>query len=317
MRFLPSDVRRPISLAYLLARTSDTIADTNWIPAESRLASLHQFAERMAGETEAPLNFHRFAGPQTDQAEAVLLRGVNEAVESLDRLEPADRSQVQWVLSIIISGQELDLQRFASASKSNVVALTTASKLDDYTYRVAGCVGEFWTRVCLNHLSVEPALTVQEMIELSTRYGQGLQLVNILRDLPRDLQQGRCYLPLDQLDASGLVPADLLNRENEARVRPLFNRLLDQTNANLQAGWHYTNAYPRSAARIRIACALPVLIGWRTLALLRQSPILDPQVRVKVSRSETRRLTANTILRHAVPFLWRGLAKPHLHHALE
>ena len=27
----------------------------------------------------------------------------------------------------------------------------TADDLDDYTYRVAGCVGEFWTRITRQH----------------------------------------------------------------------------------------------------------------------------------------------------------------------
>ena len=38
------------------------------------------------------------------------------------------------------------------ASPEKIVALETPSELDDYTYRVAGCVGEFWTRICRIHL---------------------------------------------------------------------------------------------------------------------------------------------------------------------
>ena len=40
------------------------------------------------------------------------------------------------------------------------------------------------------------------------RYGMGLQLVNLLRDLPEDLANGRCYLPVaDPLDPAQLIPA--------------------------------------------------------------------------------------------------------------
>lgn len=312
LRFLPSNVRHPISLAYLLARISDTIADTTWVPPEDRLSTLKRFAGCVSGKVATPLDFSSIAANQSDQAEAALLRRADDSVELLNLLSEADRDLVQWVIAIIISGQELDLQRFATASNSNVVALSNRSELDDYTYRVAGCVGEFWTRICLRDLSSKPTVSESEMIELGVRYGKGLQLVNILRDLPRDLQQGRCYLPLDQLDEIGLNPSDLLNARNEAALRPVFDALLDQAHANLVAGWHYTNAYPRSAARIRIACALPILIGFRTLALLRDAPILDPKVRVKVSRSEVRWIMVQTFLRHPVECLWQGLAKPHI-----
>jgi phytoene/squalene synthetase len=47
---------------------------------------------------------------------------------------------------------------------------------------------------------------------------RGLQSINILRDLPKDLQAGRCYLPLDELAGAGLTPADLLDPAQEGPV---------------------------------------------------------------------------------------------------
>src|ERR1051325_2955229 len=44
IRFLPSALRRPIGLAYLLARATDTIADTTEIRAEVRLLQLQSLA---------------------------------------------------------------------------------------------------------------------------------------------------------------------------------------------------------------------------------------------------------------------------------
>ncbi len=40
----------------------------------------------------------------------------------------------------------LDLERFDNPKEVRV--LGTAADLDEYTYLVAGCVGEFWTRLC-------------------------------------------------------------------------------------------------------------------------------------------------------------------------
>src|SRR5207249_8227176 len=84
-----------------------------------------------------------------------------------------------------------------------IVALANAAELDEYTYLVAGCVGEFWTRICFRRVPRFARLEFDTMKSLGRSFGQGLQLVNILRDLPADLRAGRCYLPADELAAAG------------------------------------------------------------------------------------------------------------------
>ena len=60
------------------------------------------------------------------------------------------------------------------------------------------------------------------MVPIGIRYGKGLQLVNILRDLPQDLQKGRCYVPLSLLHEVGLQPKDLLHLESFPVFRPIL-----------------------------------------------------------------------------------------------
>ena len=52
IRFLPRPLREPVSLAYLLARATDTMADTAAIPAATRLTTLRDFARVIAGELD-------------------------------------------------------------------------------------------------------------------------------------------------------------------------------------------------------------------------------------------------------------------------
>ncbi|MEO7299653.1 MAG: squalene/phytoene synthase family protein, partial [Verrucomicrobiota bacterium] len=73
MRILPGAIRLQISLAYLLARASDTIADTEIIPAEKRLKNLAQFRERILGTTNVALDFGELANQQSLPAEKILL----------------------------------------------------------------------------------------------------------------------------------------------------------------------------------------------------------------------------------------------------
>lgn len=307
LRVLPGAVRRQIGLAYLLARATDTIADTALVPLEQRLAALRLLRERILGTHMRPLDLGQLAQQQGTPAERALLERLEEALGVLSGFEACDQQLIREVLRIITSGQELDLTRFAGASAENIVALKTDSELDDYTYRVAGCVGEFWTKMCRTHLFPAVPLDDARMLGDGIRFGKGLQLVNILRDLPADLRQGRCYLPSEKLHGIGLQPSDLLQREAEPKFRPLYDSYLDQAWEHLAAGWGYTNTLPRSSLRVRLACAWPILIGVRTLTRLRVENVLDAGQRVKINRGEVRGIFVRSMLSYPFPALWHRL----------
>jgi len=344
LQLLPREVRRPISLGYLLARATDTIADTEVLPVTDRLQALDQLRARILGERHGPVDFtalinaqiltpaphpsrreaspggttaaemHRSRGeappPEpSSQAERVLLEQTERAIGLLDTLTPADRTHVREVLRTITGGQVLDLQRFGAATVAEPVALAHQGELDDYTYRVAGCVGEFWTRVCRSHLFPEHPIAESVLIADGIRFGQGLQLVNILRDLPKDLRQGRCYLPADRLAGLQLQPRDLLDPAMEPRLRPLYQELLQLADDHLAAGWRYTCSLPANQRRLRLGCALPILIGWQTLARLRAGNVLDSRQRIKINRSAVRGILAQCIWRLPFPGAWRRLPR--------
>ena len=307
LRVLPGAIRPQIGLAYLLARASDTIADTDAIPKAERAKALSELGQRVEQPGGASLDLGRLAGHQSSVAERVLLQRLPEALHVLARFEPADQDRIRTVLRVIMSGQALDLERFADASLDRVAALETDAQLDDYTYRVAGCVGEFWTRMCRARLFPKEPLDDVVLLANGVRFGKGLQLVNVLRDLPADLRLGRCYLPRLELRNAGLQPAELLDPANEPRLRPLYDNYLNAAEEHLEAGWNYTNALPRGQIRVRLACAWPILIGMQTLAQLRASQVLDPSRRIKISRQQVRGVLVRSILWCGWPERWRGL----------
>ena len=307
LRVLPAGARLQIGLAYLLARTTDTIADTEIVPVAQRLEALENLRARIVGQTSAPLNFGELARQQGSPAEKMLLEKAGESVAALDGLAAADRELVRNVLVTITSGQALDLQRFANRAPGAITALKTAGELDDYTYRVAGCVGEFWTRLCRAHLFPKADLDEKQLIADGIRFGKGLQLVNILRDLPADLKNGRCYLPRETLAGAGLAPENLLQSENAGRFLPLFRAHLDQAETHLAAGWRYVNTLPYGQFRVRLACAWPVLLGQKTIEKLRAATVAGLQQRIKVSRGEVYGLMVRSTLACPVPALWRQL----------
>ena len=305
MRMLPRPVRRQISLAYLLARTTDTIADTELVDVPSRLQALGALRERILGHDSAPLSVGQLRGGQALSAERTLLERCEESLRLLLELGEPDRQRVRDVLEIIISGQELDLKRFGGATADRIVALQSEKELDDYTYRVAGCVGEFWTKMCGAHLWPESSFKGNLLAGKDVRFGKGLQLVNILRDLPQDLRKGRCYVPAQTLMAAGLVPKNLLSAHNESRFRPVYDKLLGVAEGHLAAGWEYVGLLPKGQVRLRLGCALPILIGARTLRKLRQENILDSSRRIKVSRPEVRSLFLRSVLLYPFGRAWQ------------
>ncbi|HEU5397324.1 MAG TPA: phytoene/squalene synthase family protein, partial [Verrucomicrobiae bacterium] len=316
LRVLPGPVRPQIGLAYLLARTSDTIADTEIVPLAQRLQSLKKFRDRLFGHNPTPLNFGDLAQHQGNPAEKLLLEKVEDTLAALQQVSAGDQILIRAVLDTIIGGQELDLKRFSpladreDPNDQSIIALQTEQELDDYTYRVAGCVGEFWTRICRAHLFPDVWVDEEELIADGIRFGKGLQLINILRDLPEDLKKGRCYLPLEKLQPAKLLPEVLLSPANEFRFLPLYRGYLDKAEAHLAAGWRYTNALPFSQFRVRLACAWPILIGARTLDRLRIANVLDLRQNLKISRGEVYRLMLRSLLLSPVPRLWRNLYLP-------
>jgi farnesyl-diphosphate farnesyltransferase len=293
LRLLPKTLREPLSLAYLLARATDTLADTAEAPVPLRTEALRNLAAaiqaRISMETMVPLR-ESFASLQKNEAERELVRRLPALLEWLEELTPPDRDEVRLVLSKINRGQTLDLERFGESGE--VRALANAGELDEYTYLVAGCVGEFWTRLCFAHLKGFSDRSEEEMRGLGIRYGQGLQLINILRDAGEDLRQGRCYFPADELESLGLGPAEILR--DPARAEPMMRKWREKAGGGIEAGIQYASRIRKR--RVRFATALPAMIGARTLALLRDAGPEALQRRVKVPRAEVRQLIVSAAL---------------------
>src|SRR5260370_3411450 len=211
IRFLPRRLREPVGLAYLLARATDPVADTAQIPALVRAEMLADLSSIVQGEVspDALVDLvNSFAPLQTNDTERQLIESLPNCLEELARSSSDDRDDIRSVLQKITKGQALDIARFGDMAQPR--ALATDLELHEYTYLVAGCVGEFWTRLSFRRIGNFSDLAEVEMAELGKRYGNGLQLINILRDAHSDLQAGRCYFPIQEVGESGSDPTPIL-----------------------------------------------------------------------------------------------------------
>jgi farnesyl-diphosphate farnesyltransferase len=296
IRFLPVRLREPVALAYLLARTTDTVSDTPRISETLRAETLQTLWKAIQGKASRTLVVDlvaSFAPLQEHAAERTLVESLPDCLEWLEHLDMSDRVDVRAVLEKITQGQMLDLKRFGDTGE--IAVLPTAVDLDEYTFLVAGCVGEFWTRLCFRHIRNFATRREDEMLALGKCYGMGLQLVNILRDAGADLRAGRCYFPEEELTSARMTAAQILSEPE--RFQPIYRNWAEKAERGLECGMQYSHAIGNR--RVRAATVLPALIGVRTLALLREAGANALHRTIKVSRIEVRGIIASLALRLA------------------
>lgn len=294
LRFLPREFRQPLSTAYLLARATDSVADTAVASGERRLEVLSWMGEALDGNEceERLLSVMReeLLPDQTHEGERELLGRFDEVLEQFRKLSDGEKELVRQVMGKIIRGQSLDLERFDCENSRGtveyapgVLALGSEEDLMEYTYLVAGCVGEFWTELgCLVYGEDYSKEAKTQMLEWGRHYGQALQLINILRDVKEDEERGRRYL------SAGMEG---------------FSSLFSQARLWLGEGLSYTEAL--NGKRLRFATGLPALIGVETLSLLEKK---GNESRIKVSRRHVYSLVWQSILFSRRPGAWREAA---------
>jgi farnesyl-diphosphate farnesyltransferase len=317
LRVLPHSINAQLSIAYLLARAADTVADTQLVEARRRREALLQIRKSIQevcdGRKPSLPDFGELSEAQKAianegmPAERTLLKNLGNIFDTLRDFSADDRLRIRNVLDTITHGQEMDLIRFDDAAADRIVALANDEELDEYTYHVAGCVGEFWTYMCRAHVFPESPLNDEILLADGIRFGKGLQLVNILRDLPEDLRQGRCYIPKDQLSKHGLQPQDLLDATQIDRFRPLYNGYLKKAEDHLASGWKYTTSLPFRQIRVRLACAWPLLIGMNTLEELHRGNILDGRYHIRIPHTSTQWMILRSVMLYPIPTAWNRL----------
>ena len=163
--------RRDITTFYAFCRLIDDIADDPQLPLDEKTRQLSQWRASL-----------RSAQPNESS-----LAGEIRALIAKYRLTPE-------MLEEIIAGVEMDL---------TISQYATFEELRVYCYRVASAVGL---------VSIEIfGYRNPDCREYAIQLGLALQMTNILRDVRKDLENGRIYLPQDDLarfgySAEGIAP---------------------------------------------------------------------------------------------------------------
>ncbi|MBP84251.1 MAG: hypothetical protein CMO61_10455 [Verrucomicrobiales bacterium] len=262
MRLLPAGMRETVSLGYLLARLSDTVADASGIESSERLELLNSIRLLIEGSATSVEGLERVALSLEHPGEAALLKRQADLFSWYQSIDPANREHLSEVILTIIHGQTWDA---TCLEEKGIVVCEKSEDLLRYTYWVAGCVGEFWTKVGFTNLGrnfAAPELA-EEMLISGRKLGQALQLVNILRDLHEDLPAGRCYLPRAEMIEAGWTPGKPVAA---AIGEPVFKRWASKCEEFLEAGDTYSRQV--NCMRARLCTRLPKILARKTLSKL-------------------------------------------------
>lgn len=308
LAILPRAVRAQLSVAYLVARAADTIADTRAVRPERRLELLRQLQIQVLGGDERSalvlgddvVREVGSTGSGATPSEHLLLTRLAECLEGLRGFDAGDRERTQRVLETLITGMERDLRRFPSPEAGRPftgepVALATLDELDEHCYYAAGCVGEYWTTMVAAHVPSLRRLGRPDFVARGVRLGKALQLVNVVRDAARDLTEGRSYVPRELLAGNAITVGDLVDPARRARARAALSTLHRICLEHVDAAFPYVLAIPRRELRLRLATVWPLWIGLATLARLRDaSDPLDPRAPIKITRREVYAIIAES-----------------------
>lgn len=202
--YLPEPQRQEITLAYLLLRIIDTLEDGMLWTAATRERSLGEMLKFLAdpSPTDAVSLAIRWCDPPPcmNPSYLELLGSFPEIVSEIVELEPASSAIICQQASRVAAGMAQSLNSPPH----------DLSSLRQYCYFVAGIVGELLTDLFLLRLQPTTEQAAQ-LRELAVWFGEGLQLVNILKDADTDAREGRQYIPtqVDKTEVFTLTRKDL------------------------------------------------------------------------------------------------------------
>ncbi len=172
--------RRDMTTLYAFCRVVDDIADTGALSAPEKQAQLTKWRNWL----------------RTASSDEPALASELRALLAKYRLPPA-------MLDQIITGVEMDLRK---------VTYLSFGELRTYCYLVASAVG----LVSIEIFGYRNPAAKQYAVQL----GLALQMTNIIRDVRRDLEKGRVYLPAEDLQRFQYSMDDLRQRiYNESFIR--------------------------------------------------------------------------------------------------
>jgi farnesyl-diphosphate farnesyltransferase len=281
---LPPPLRLTVGNAYLLCRIVDTIEDEPALPASEKRRLSEDFAAIVAGRGDVEAfaaHLGALLSDRTPDWERALVAASPRVVARTRGFAPGPRAAIERCVRIMAS------EMSAFQERQPVGGLADLEEMGRYCYAVAGVVGELLTDLFGDYCP-KIAARAPELRPLAVRFGQGLQMTNILKDVWEDQRRGVCWLPRSVFAAHG-VDLGALSRDPQQRgMAEGVEELVAIAHAHLKAALSYTLLIPRQERGIRIFCLWAIGMAMLTLRRIRARPLYRDGAEVKISRRSVR-----------------------------
>ena len=208
---LPEPTCREVSIAYLLMRVADTLEDSTRWASQRRIQELGRYSKLLQApslDIAHGLSSRWLEDRPLDEAGYLdLIAALPRVIVALSDLPKASQEIISRYTSSTADQMAIFQER---TDESGRLELETLDDLRAYCHAVAGIVGAMLTELFLLERE-ELALVASPLRRGANAFGEGLQLVNILKDAASDLAEGRSYLPsqVDRADIFALARRDL------------------------------------------------------------------------------------------------------------
>ena len=287
---LPATLRDVVGNVYALCRIADTIEDEPALSPSQKQAFSERFIEVVAGRADVD-PFSRELGASlsssSTEREQDLVANTARIVRITRGFRAAQYSAIERCVRIMSRGMA-EFQQDATTD-----GLPDVAHLDRYCYHVAGVVGETLTDLFCDY-SDEIGRRRDDLLALSVSFGQGLQMVNILKDIWEDQRRGACWLPREIFQAAGCELRSLSAGQAAPGFVDGLSELVAIAHCHLANALRFVLIIPAHETGIRRFCLWPLGVAVLTLRRIQATPAFRSGQDVKVSRRSVRAVTTVT-----------------------
>lgn len=264
--YLPPSLREAIGVSYLLCRIVDSVEDAQGLVSDRRQALFDAFDVLIEDDGTNPAGFEAaWQDPSlcVTDAERSLCRNAGATFRRFRALPACQRDAIRPHVREMSRGMRAYAAR---ADAEGTLRIRDVEDLERYCYFVAGTVGELLTALFEQDVPSMDEPAREAIRARAIRFGLGLQLVNIVKDVADDAERGVCFLPLDVLRRHGTDVERLLDPQDRPKALAALCEVCAIGRRHLEAAVEYTLSWPPvEAAQVRAFCAVPLALALCTL----------------------------------------------------
>lgn len=262
---LPKDLCFDLTAGYTVCRVIDTIEDSAISSAEKKTA-MRVFLEALKNPSNSKIKKLSFLLTKI----RVSHKGYQKLLNNLSNLFIVFKSFPRKVQEIVLKFSSEMADGFAVPE---VQKIRTIEDQNRYCHYAAGVVGYMITEL-FSYRGYISNFQRSKLMPFAHCFGLALQKVNIIKDVFKDVAEGRKYWPEEIIRQHGLVYEDFFKqstKDNESKFEKVLNVLLKDAKNYIDSGVYYIDNLPYKPPGLRICCGDILMMAVATIRVVKES----------------------------------------------